>query len=175
MMIITLFVPHQCQLPTDGGFLSAFSVLNKRNTSKFVKGFIYLLIVVSCLCSFQIYAMPSFDNLEFIYVCKKNKQCPRWLRLGLRFFFGGLTFFIAVALPFLGSLAALLGGITLPLTLAYPCFMWLAIRKPRPNSAMWWSNLCLGCLGILLSVLLVVAAVWNLVVNGLDANFFNPH
>ncbi|XP_058213877.1 lysine histidine transporter-like 8 [Rhododendron vialii] len=163
------------RIPTGCGFLSAFSVLNKRNTSKFVKGFIYLLIVISCLCSFQIYAMPFFDNLEFIYVGKKNKQCPRWLRFGLRFFFGGLTFFIAMALPFLGSLAALLGGITLPLTLAYPCFMWLTIMKPRPNSAMWWSNLCLGCLGILLSVLLVVTAVWNLVVNGFDANFFNPH
>ncbi|KAH7844458.1 hypothetical protein Vadar_028224 [Vaccinium darrowii] len=119
--------------------------------------------------------MPVFDNLEFIYVNKKNKECPRWLRLGFRFFFGGLTYFIAVALPFFASLAALFGGIMLPLTCAYPCFMWIAIKKPQPNSAMWWSNLCLGCLGIGLSVLLVVAAVWNLVINGLDANFFNPH
>ncbi|KAH7850957.1 hypothetical protein Vadar_005189 [Vaccinium darrowii] len=163
------------KIPTSGGVLGALSGLSEQNTSKFVKGFIYVLIVISSLCSFQIYAMPVFDNLEFIYVNKKNKECPRRLRLGIRFFFGGLTYFIAVALPFLGSLAALLGGIALPLTCAYPCFMWIAIKKPRPNGAMWWSNLCLGCLGIVLSVLLVVAAVRNLVINGLDANFFNPH
>ncbi|KAL6998685.1 hypothetical protein U1Q18_047815 [Sarracenia purpurea var. burkii] len=161
-------------IDASGGMLKAFAKFHAHNTSKLVMGLIYLLVLISCLCSFQIYAMPVFDNMEFIYIIKKKRRCPRWVRSGFRVFFGGFTFFIAVALPFLGSLGALFGGIALPLTYAYPCFMWTAIKKPCPNTAMWWSNLCLGWSGIGLAVLLVFAAVWNLVKYGIDANFFNP-
>ncbi|KAL7237117.1 hypothetical protein ACSBR1_020227 [Camellia fascicularis] len=162
-------------IPADGGMLITFSKFHGQSTSKFVVSLIYLLVLINCLCSFQIYAMPVFDNLEFQYTIKKKRRCPRLLRFGIRVFFGGLTYFIAMAFPFLPSLAALIGGITLPLTYAYPCFMWITIKKPRPNSAMWWSNLCLGCLGIVLSVLLITAAVWNIVIKGIDANFFRPY
>ncbi|KAL7207038.1 hypothetical protein ACSBR2_019683 [Camellia fascicularis] len=162
-------------IPADGGMLITFSKFHGQSTSKFVVSLIYLLVLINCLCSFQIYAMPVFDNLEFQYTIKKKRRCPRLLRFGIRVFFGGLTYFIAMAFPFLPSLAALIGGITLPLTYAYPCFMWITIKKPRPNSAMWWSNLCLGCLGIVLSVLLITAAVWNIVIKGIHANFFRPH
>ena len=89
-------------------------------------------------------------------------------------FFGGLTFFISVAFPFLPSLAAFLGGIALPLTYGYPCLMWIAIKKPPKKSGSWWLNLGLGCSCIGLSVLVVVGSVWNLVTTGLDANFFHP-
>ena len=85
--------------------------------------------MINCLSSFHIYgAMPVFDNLEFRYTCMKNKRCSWWVRTGFRLFVGGLAFFIAVAFPFLRSLAALIGGIALPLTLAYPCFMWISIK-----------------------------------------------
>jgi hypothetical protein len=146
------------------------------DTSRFAKGLVYLLVVINCLTSFQIYAMPVFDNLEFRYISMKNRRCPWWVRIGFRLFFGGLAFFIAVALPFLPSLAPLVGGITLPLTLAYPCFMWILIKKPhqKGHDALWCLNLGLGCLGIVLSVLLVVAAAWNLAIKGLHASFFKP-
>ncbi|PNY02091.1 hypothetical protein L195_g025395, partial [Trifolium pratense] len=84
-------------------------------------------------------------------------------------------FTIAVTFPFLPSLAALLGGITIvPVTYAYPCFMWLAIKKPRTKGAIWCFNLILGCLGMVLSALLVAAAIRNLADKGLHANFFKP-
>ena len=138
-------------------------------------GLIYLWLIISCLSSYQIYAMPAFDNLEFIYSTSKNRRCPGWVRTGLRLFFGGLTFFIAVAFPFLGSLAPLIGGMAaVPLTFAYPCFMWISIKRPRANGAMWSLNLGLGCCGIVLTILLIVAAIWNLADKGLNANFFRP-
>ena len=138
-------------------------------------GLIYLWLIISCLSSYQIYAMPAFDNLEFIYSTSKNRRCPGWVRTGLRLFFGGLTFFIAVAFPFLGSLAPLIGGMaSVPLTFAYPCFMWISIKRPRTNGAMWSLNLGLGCFGIVLSILLIVSAAWNLADKGLNANFFRP-
>ncbi|XWS62600.1 hypothetical protein CRYUN_Cryun06bG0024900 [Craigia yunnanensis] len=174
-LAIVGFWAYGNKIPANGGILTAFSQFHRHDTSKFVIGLIYLWLIISCLSSYQIYAMPAFDNLEFIYATSKNRRCPGWVRTGLRLFFGGLTFFIAVAFPFLGSLAPLIGGMAVvPLTFAYPCFMWISIKRPRANGAMWSLNLGLGCFGIVLSILLIVAAAWNLAEKGLNANFFRP-
>lgn len=118
--------------------------------------------------------MPVFDNLEFRYTSNKNKPCPQWLRTGLRVFFGCLAFFISVAFPFLPSLASLIGGITLPITLAYPCIMWIIIKKPQRHSAMWLINGFLGASGMVLSILIVAAAIWSIVTIGIPVHFFKP-
>ncbi|KAK9286703.1 hypothetical protein L1049_015106 [Liquidambar formosana] len=161
-------------MPTNGGMLNAFSKFHGHKVSNVVMGIIFLLVLISSLSSFQVYAMVVFDNLELRYTIKKKKRCPAWLRAVFRVCFGGLVFFVAVALPFLPSLAALIGGMTSPLTFAYPCFMWIAIKRPRPYEPMWCLNLGLGCLGMVLSALLVAAAVWNLATKGIVANFFHP-
>lgn len=137
-------------------------------------GVIYFLIIINCLCTFQIYSMIVFDNFESRYTGIKKERCPRWVRSAIRLFFGGLVFLISVAFPFLGRLAPLIGGLTMPLTYAYPCFMWISIKKPRKNEAMWFVNVGLGCLGLILCVLLVVSAIYNLADKGLHANFFRP-
>ncbi|XVE48785.1 hypothetical protein DITRI_Ditri01bG0030600 [Diplodiscus trichospermus] len=174
-LAIVGFWAYGNKIPANGGILGAFSQFHRQDTSKFVIGLIYLWLIISCLSSYQIYAMPAFDNLEFIYATTKNRRCPGGVRVGLRLFFGGLTFFIAVAFPFLGSLAPLIGGMaTIPLTFAYPCFMWISIKKPQTKGGNWSLNMGLGCFGIVLSILLIVAAVWNLAENGLNANFFRP-
>ncbi|XP_059647416.1 lysine histidine transporter-like 8 [Cornus florida] len=163
------------QKAATAGMLSAFLKFHKHNTSKFVMGLIHVIVFINCASLYQIYAMPVLDNLQRIYVTKKNKPCPKWLRSGFKVFFGGVTFFISVTFPFLSSLAPIIGGIALPLTFVYPCFMWMAINKPRPHGAMWCLNLGLGCLGVTLSFLIVAGGVWNVVSRGLDANFFNPY
>ncbi|CAN1307791.1 Lysine histidine transporter-like 8 [Linum perenne] len=160
-------------VPSNGGLLKAFTTFHHPNTSKPLKAIIYFLILLNCLTSFQIYAMPVFDNLELRFVAIKNKPCPKWVRVSLRLFFGGLTFFVAVAFPFLPSLAPLIGGIALPLTFAYPCLMWIAMKKKK-GSLVWGFNLVVGGLGMGLCVLLVVGAIWNLATKGLHANFFRP-
>ncbi|KAK6946510.1 Amino acid transporter, transmembrane domain [Dillenia turbinata] len=158
----------------QNGMLSALTEFHGQKTAKSVMGITYSLVIMNCLCTYQIFAVPAFDNLEFRYVLTKNKPCSPWIRKGIRAFFGGLTYLISVAFPFLGSLAALIGGLAMPLTYAYPCFMWVLIKKPKSYSTIWFVNLGLGCLGMVLSALLVSAALWNLVYKGLDANFFNP-
>ncbi|KAG4993812.1 hypothetical protein AAZX31_11G095200 [Glycine max] len=159
----------------DGGLLTSFPQFHKRQITKFSMGAIYVLVIIHCLTSFQIYAMPVFDNLEIRYTSIKNQRCPRLVRTCIRLFFGGLTFFISVTFPFLPRLSALLGSMTLvPITYAYPCFMWLSLKKPRPRGFVWCFNVALGCVGMLLSALLVAAAIRTLALNGLDANFFKP-
>ncbi|KAL4616408.1 hypothetical protein ACB092_07G196900 [Castanea dentata] len=164
------------KVPYSGGqgLLTAFSQIHGPNTSKLIMTSIYLLVLVNCLCTFQVYTMVVFDNLEVRYTSKKNRPCPRWVRTCLRIFYGGLAFFLSVTFPFLGSLAPLVGGATLPLTFAYPCFMWIAMRKPRPNGLVWFINMGLGCFGIVLTVLIVIAAAWTLADKGLKANFYKP-
>ncbi|KAK4491472.1 hypothetical protein RD792_002222 [Penstemon davidsonii] len=158
----------------NGGILTSFTEINQNKTSKYIIGTIHLIILINYLCAFQIFAMPTFDNFERLYTSKKNKPCPRWVRATIKVFIGGLTYFISVAVPFLPNLGALTGSIALPLTLVYPCFMWLMIKKPRRFSKMWCLNLVLGSLGTMLSVLLATAAMWSLIADGLHANFFNP-
>lgn len=160
--------------PTNEGMLSALDKYHRNDTSKVILGLTSLFVVINSLTSFQIYAMPVFDNLEFRYTSNKNEPCPWWLRIALRVFFGCLAFFISVALPFLKSLAGLLGGIALPVTLAYPCLMWIMLKKPLKYSAMWWLNWSLGLLGMVLSVLLVFGAIWTIGTQGIAIHFFKP-
>ncbi|KAF8656429.1 hypothetical protein HU200_060702 [Digitaria exilis] len=163
------------QIPQNsGGILSALYEFHSRDVSRMVLGITTMLVVINCLTSFQIYAMPMYDNMEAGYVHKKNRPCPWWLRSGFRAFFGGVNFLIAVALPFLSQLAGLLGGISLPVTLAYPCFMWVTIKKPRRGTATWNVNWALGIVGMGISVVLIVGNLWGLVEKGLRVKFFKP-
>lgn len=77
-------------------------------------------------------------------------------------------------MPFVGSFAGLIGGISLPVTLAYPCFMWLKIKKPKVYSPSWWLNWGLGIIGMCLSALLVAAGLYVLIHTGVEASFFKP-
>ena len=135
---------------------------------------VYLLVLVNCLCAFQVYVMVVFDNFEGRYTSKKNRPCPLWIRTCIRVGYGGLAFFLSVTFPFLRSLAPLGGGATLPLTFAYPCFMWIAMKKPRPNGLVWFINMGLGCFAVVLTVLIVIAAAWTLADKGLKGNFYRP-
>ncbi|XP_042485778.1 lysine histidine transporter-like 8 [Macadamia integrifolia] len=161
-------------IPKHYGMLNGLYKFHGNKTSKVMVALTSILVVINCLSSFQIYAMPVFDNLELAYISFKNKPCPRWVRRGIRAFFGCLAFFAAVALPVLTSLAGLLGGIALPITLAYPCFMWIIMKKPKRYTIMWIINWGLGILGMALSLLVIAGAVWSIVDKGIQANFFKP-
>lgn len=165
---------HMKQIPANGGMLSAFYAFHMRDTTQFVLGLASLFVIVNGVSSFQIYGMPMFDVMESMYTRRMKQPCPWWLRAIMRVFFGFTCFFVAVAIPFLGSLGGLIGGISLPVTLAYPCFMWLKIKKPKIYSPVWWLNWVLGIFGMVLSVLLTVAGVYVIIQTGINAKFFKP-
>lgn len=116
-----------------------------------------------------------FDDMESKYTKRMQKPLPWWLRAVSRAMFGYGCFFIAVAIPFLGSLAGLIGGIAIPVTFAYPCFMWLKIKKPKMYSSMWWTNWVLGILGMALCVLLISAGIYVVIDTGIQVSFFKPN
>lgn len=161
------------QIPNDG-MLAALHLFHSHDVSRFVLGLTTIFIVINALTSYQIYAMPSFDDLESKYTGKHKKPSPWWLRMFMRVLVAYLNFFGAVAFPLNRGINTLLGGLTLPVTMAYPCFIWLIIKKPKINSCMWYLNWGLGILGIGLSSLLTAAGVYIIINSNVHSDFFNP-
>ncbi|KAL3340528.1 hypothetical protein AABB24_028923 [Solanum stoloniferum] len=162
-------------LMPSGGMLSALYAFHMHDIPRGLLAMTFLLVVFNCLSSFQIYSMPAFDSFEAGYTSRTNKPCSIWVRSGFRIFFGFVSFFIGVALPFLSSLAGLLGGLTLPVTFAYPCFMWVLIKKPTKYSFNWYFNWILGWLGVAFSLAFSIGGIWSMVNNGLKLRFFKPN
>ncbi|XP_047312685.1 lysine histidine transporter-like 8 [Impatiens glandulifera] len=162
------------KIPTNGGMLTALYTFHGQDAPKSLLGFTSICVIINSLSSFQIYGMPMFDDMESKFTTRMKKPCPWWLRAILRAFFGFGCFFSAVATPFLGSMAGLIGGTALPVTLAYPCFMWLKLKKPKAYGSVWWLNWTLGVVGMGLSVLLIAAGLYVVIETGIEFSFFNP-
>ncbi|XP_051147335.1 lysine histidine transporter-like 8 [Andrographis paniculata] len=161
-------------IPANGSMLTAVYAFHGQDVARPVLGLISSFVVINALSSFQIYGMPMFDDVESAYTKSFKKACPWWLRALIRTVSGFMCFFVAVAMPFLGSMAGLVGGISLPVTLAYPCFMWLKMKKPKRYGLTWCLNWGLGLLGMALSALLTAASLYLLIDTGVQVSFFNP-
>uniref|UniRef100_A0A2N9IXC8 Amino acid transporter transmembrane domain-containing protein n=1 Tax=Fagus sylvatica TaxID=28930 RepID=A0A2N9IXC8_FAGSY len=162
-------------LMPSGGMLNALYAFHSHDIPRGLLAMTFLLVVFNCLSSFQIYSMPVFDSFEASYTSRTNRPCSIWVRSGFRVFYGFISFFIGVALPFLSSLAGLLGGLTLPVTFAYPCFMWVLIKKPTKYSFNWYFHWILGWLGIAFSLAFSIGGIWSMVNDGLKLKFFKPN
>ncbi|KAF5445024.1 hypothetical protein F2P56_034107 [Juglans regia] len=161
-------------LMPSGGILNALFAFHSHDIPRGLLAITFLLVVFNCLSSFQIYSMPVFDSFEASYTSRTNRPCSIWVRSGFRVFYGFINFFLGIALPFLSSIAGLLGGLTLPVTFAYPCFMWVLIKKPTKYSFSWYFNWILGWLGIAFSLAFSIGGVWSMVNSGLKLKFFKP-
>uniref|UniRef100_A0A453JZ57 Amino acid transporter transmembrane domain-containing protein n=1 Tax=Aegilops tauschii subsp. strangulata TaxID=200361 RepID=A0A453JZ57_AEGTS len=158
-----------------GGILTALYIFHGHDISRGLLAATFLLVVFNCLSSFQIYSMPVFDSFEAFYTGRTNRPCSVWVRSGFRIFYGFISLFIGIALPFLSSLAGLLGGLTLPVTFAYPCFMWICIKKPERFSYSWYVNWGLALLGTAFSLASSVGGVWSIINTGMKLKFFKPN
>ncbi|KAG6479295.1 hypothetical protein ZIOFF_062758 [Zingiber officinale] len=103
-------------LMPQGGILNAIYIYHNHDIPRGLLAITFLLVVFNCLSSFQIYSMPIFDSFEAGYTSRTNQPYSIWVRSGFRVFYGFISFFIGVALPFLSSLAGILGGLTLPVS-----------------------------------------------------------
>ncbi|XAR64249.1 hypothetical protein NMG60_11024518 [Bertholletia excelsa] len=162
------------KIPETGGMLAAIYTYHGRDAPQYILGLISLFIIINSVTSYQIYAMQMFDDMEAKVTCRLNRPLPWWARVVSRFMFGYGCFFVAVAIPFLGSLAGLIGGIALPVTFAYPCFMWIKMKKPKKHGLVWWVNWVLGVSGTVLTVLLIAAGIYVVINTGIKVSFFKP-
>ena len=92
-----------------------------------ILGLTILFVITNVVSLFQTYGLQMFDDMESKFTKKMKKRCAWWLRA----MFGYGCFFVAVAIPFLGSLAGLIGGIALPVTQAITVLCGLRLRNLR--------------------------------------------
>lgn len=160
----------------DSGILYSLQASNLSSTGRGFLGLTFLFVMFSCLSSFQIFSMPVFDMIEQLYTGRFKKKCNPYVRLLSRLVYVLLVFFVAIAFPFLTSLAGLIGGLNaIPVTFAIPCFMWLQIRRPDRGSFTWYLNWFLAIFGIIMGGLVTVAGVGVIVQRGIKLEFFKPH
>ncbi|BBN00446.1 lysine histidine transporter [Marchantia polymorpha subsp. ruderalis] len=157
------------------GILFSLYHYHVMGASRVLIGMTFLMVALHAVTTYQIYAMQQFDFFEMLQTMRSNRPVPWWLRLLFRSGFVFFNFFAAVALPFISSLAGFLGGISsIPISFAFPCFMWLWIKKPSVRSFDWYLNWTLGIFGICLSLCVSVSGIWSIVDTGLRLNFFRP-
>ena len=91
-----IFYFYECQVSYNRGdaLLVIFAQIHGPNISKSMIVTVYLLVLVNCLCAFQVYVMVVFDNFEGRYTSKKNQPCTLWVHTCIRVGYGGLAFFL---------------------------------------------------------------------------------
>lgn len=157
----------------SSGILFSMYAFHQRDIARTLMAFVFILVVINCLSSFQIYSFTIFDSFEAGYTKKRNRPISQKVRVAFRIFYVFTNFLIGVAFPWLAGLTGLLGGLTsAPVTFAYPCFMWLAIKKPKRFSFSWYLNWSLGVLGMLMAVAFSAGGIWTIVVSGQKFHFF---
>ncbi|MCO5597470.1 hypothetical protein L7F22_051548 [Adiantum nelumboides] len=155
------------------GILFSVYAFHQIDISRSLMGLLFLLVVINCLSAFQIYSFIIFDSFEAGYTAKRSGPVSTHVRVIFRVFYVFVNFFIAAAFPWLASLSGLLGGLSsAPVTFAYPCFMWLAIMKPKKYSFSWYLNWTLGVVGMLLAVAFSAGGIWSIVDFGVKLDFF---
>lgn len=113
--------------------------------------------------------------MEKLYAVKTMRRVSVLERFSMRTFYVFFVFFFAIAFPFVGSFGGLIGGLNIiPVTFVLPCFMWLAIIKPRRRSFDWYLNWSLGLTGIALSAAVAAGGIWSIIQLGVKVRFFKP-
>jgi hypothetical protein len=132
-----------------------------------------LMVVVHVIGSYQIYAMPVFDQLETVMVKKLHFTPSTLLRLVTRSAYVAVTIFVGVTFPFFGALLGFFGGFAFaPTTYFLPCIMWLCIYKPKPFSLSWITNWICIILGVLLMFTASIGGLQQIIVDASSYKFY---
>ncbi|KAK9104203.1 hypothetical protein Scep_021047 [Stephania cephalantha] len=100
-----------------------------------------LFVFVHVVGSYQVFAVPVFDQMETFMVKKMRLKPSLRLRVIGRSLYVGLTMFIGMSFPFFGGLLGFFGGFAFaPTTYFLPCIIWLIIFKPKRYSLSWFIN-----------------------------------
>ncbi|CAM6095795.1 unnamed protein product [Calypogeia fissa] len=83
------------------------------------------------------------------------------MRILTRSIYVAFTAFVACVLPCFYDLIALFGGFA-PSAYVLPCIMWLSLKKPGYFTVDWLINWALIFIGVVLTILSFIGAVWNI-------------
>ncbi|CAM6119520.1 unnamed protein product [Calypogeia fissa] len=156
------------------GILFSILAFHEKQIAPALLGITFIFVVLQSLCSFQIYAMPLLDLIEQFYTKRKDRKMNSYLRFLCRTFFVFTVFLVAIAIPFLSSLAGLAGGLSIPMAFLLPSLLYLKLKRPERGSLHWYLNWALSILGAILTVTVSAGGVWSVVETGVKVQFFKP-
>lgn len=133
-----------------------------------------LMVVIHVVGSYQVYAMPVFDNIERILITRLNIPPGIALRIVARSAYVALTLSVGVTFPFFADLLGFLGGFGFtPTSYFLPCMIWLAVKKPKRFSLSWLINW--GCifLGVCIMVVSTVGGLRNIIKDSSSFSFYS--
>lgn len=122
--------------------------------------------------SYQVYTMPVLDMIEMQMV---KRGIPNGLpsRLIYRSLYVCLTTFIAVTIPFFGSLMGFIGALgTGPTTFWLPSVIWLVLKKPSFGNINFWASWTCIVLGVMVTVLGSIGGMRGIIVSADSYKFY---
>ncbi|XP_043720790.1 lysine histidine transporter-like 5 [Telopea speciosissima] len=133
-----------------------------------------LMVFLHVVGSYQVFAMPVFDQIE-TYLVKDLKCKPGYtLRLFGRSIYVILTALVAVCIPFFGGLLGFFGGLVFASTSFFlPCIMWLILKKPKRWSFHWTASWFAIIFGSLIMVLAPIGGARTIIISAKDYTFFS--
>ncbi|KAK9104202.1 hypothetical protein Scep_021046 [Stephania cephalantha] len=133
-----------------------------------------MFVFVHVIGSYQVFAVPVFDQMETFMVKKMKFKPSLPLRVIGRSLYVGLTMFIGMTFPFFGGLLGFFGGFAFaPTTYFLPCIIWLIVFKPKRFSFSWLMNWFCIIFGALLMVLSPIGALRDIIVQAKGYKFYS--
>jgi amino acid permease len=131
-----------------------------------------IMIVVHVLGSFQVYAMPVYDMIEYQLVRRKIPN-GYITRLIYRTLYVVLVAFVGITIPFFGDLLGFIGALGFgPTTFIYPGWMWLLVKKPSYKSWHFWASHFCSMYGIVFTILGAIGGMRGIIVDASGYSFY---
>ncbi|XP_068647601.1 lysine histidine transporter 2-like [Aristolochia californica] len=133
-----------------------------------------LMVFIHVIGSYQVFAMPIFDMIEYFLVKKLKFSPGHPLRLSARSSYVLLTALIAICIPFFGGLLGFFGGLVFaPTSYFIPCVMWLIAYKPKVLSFHWTMSWLSIIIGSLLMILSPIGGLRQIILDAKTYKFFS--
>jgi amino acid permease len=130
-------------------------------------------VFIHVVGSFQVYTMPVMDMIEMQMV---KRGIPNGLpsRLIYRSIYVVLITFVAVSIPFFGSLMGFIGALgTGPTTFFLPSIIWLVLKKPKVTNWNFWASWICIILGGAVTILGSIGGMRDIIVSADGFTFYN--
>ncbi|KAL0048819.1 hypothetical protein WJX82_011736 [Trebouxia sp. C0006] len=130
------------------------------------------MVIIHVCGSFQVYAMPVYDMIEYQLV-KRHVPNGFLTRLVYRTTYIVLVGFIAITLPFFGDLLGFIGALGFgPTTYSLPSIFWLLVKKPKITNWHFWASWACIIAGIIITVLGAVGGLRGIIVDASSYKFY---
>lgn len=131
-----------------------------------------VMVIIHVCGSFQVYAMPVYDMIEYQLV-KRHIPNGFLTRLVYRTTYIVLVGFVAITLPFFGDLLGFIGALGFgPTTYSLPSIFWLLVKKPKITNWHFWASWACIIAGVIITVLGAVGGLRGIIVDASSYKFY---